>query len=254
MAKTPTTKLNLGCGARFLDDESWANADLMPKWRRVHRVNLNRPLPYRDCSFEFIYSSHVLDHFPLARAQRIVQEAHRCLKPGGVLRISVPDLAYCAQRYIQSYMQNELHPLRHEWHTIELIDQMTRTEYGGEKARFLAMATEKPQLMEWLKPLLGAEMRLHLDRRIEARPSLAQKIMALLKNLALRRNFETSGERHYWAFDKISLRDFIKKCGFKDPREMSWDHSDYAPFRTENLDAESGCQYKPGSIYMEAAK
>jgi predicted SAM-dependent methyltransferase len=46
-----------------------------------------------DATFDFAYSEHVLEHFPRATGRRIVDEIHRLLRPGGTVRIAVPDLA-----------------------------------------------------------------------------------------------------------------------------------------------------------------
>ena len=61
-------------------------------FRRVNYLNVARQWPYAADSFDAIYSSHVLEHLPLRGARVCVREAFRCLRPGGVLRISVPDL------------------------------------------------------------------------------------------------------------------------------------------------------------------
>ena len=61
-------------------------------FRRVHYLNVVRRWPFASGSFAAVYSSHVLEHLPLHGAKACVREAFRCLGPGGVLRISVPDL------------------------------------------------------------------------------------------------------------------------------------------------------------------
>jgi predicted SAM-dependent methyltransferase len=48
-------------------------------------------LPYADESVDEIYASHVLEHIPHARTALVLQEWRRVLKPGGVVRIGVPD-------------------------------------------------------------------------------------------------------------------------------------------------------------------
>lgn len=48
-------------------------------------------LPYADESVDEIYASHVLEHIPHARTALVLQEWRRVLKPGGVVRIAVPD-------------------------------------------------------------------------------------------------------------------------------------------------------------------
>lgn len=60
------------------------------------------PLPehYENDSVDEIRASHVLEHFPHAVVPEVVKHWTAKLKPGGVLKIAVPDFAYIAQAYI----------------------------------------------------------------------------------------------------------------------------------------------------------
>jgi SAM-dependent methyltransferase len=74
-----------------LSDERWA-AYRDGVFRRLRYLDLTRPLPYPDGAFEAVLGSHVLEHLTPAEAERLLRELHRVLRPGGVLRIAVPDL------------------------------------------------------------------------------------------------------------------------------------------------------------------
>jgi SAM-dependent methyltransferase len=56
----------------------------------------------RDATVETVYSSHFLEHVRRADALRFLRECHRILRPGGVLRLVVPDLRRLAERYVGS--------------------------------------------------------------------------------------------------------------------------------------------------------
>lgn len=58
------------------------------------------PLAYDDESVDVIRASHVLEHFPTAQVPEIVKHWASKLKPGGVLKIAVPNFAYIAQAYL----------------------------------------------------------------------------------------------------------------------------------------------------------
>lgn len=58
------------------------------------------PLECDDESVDVIRASHVLEHFPSAQVPEIVKHWASKLKPGGVLKIAVPNFAYIAQAYI----------------------------------------------------------------------------------------------------------------------------------------------------------
>jgi predicted SAM-dependent methyltransferase len=61
--------------------------------------DLTLGLPFADASVDYVYSSHVLEHFAPADADRLISEMQRVLKPGGLVRICVPDLAHAMALY-----------------------------------------------------------------------------------------------------------------------------------------------------------
>jgi predicted SAM-dependent methyltransferase len=50
------------------------------------------PLGVASDSAELMYSSHVIEHLPNEAGTRLIAEAYRCLKPGGVFRVSTIDV------------------------------------------------------------------------------------------------------------------------------------------------------------------
>lgn len=48
-------------------------------------------LPFANDQVLYFYSSHTLEHIPQEFVPHILREIHRCLKPGGALRITLPD-------------------------------------------------------------------------------------------------------------------------------------------------------------------
>lgn len=88
-------RLHVGCGTnRF---PGWVNADIDPRADLI--VFLERKLPFADGSLDRIYSEHVIEHVPYAVAVRFFREARRALRPGGVMRIAMPDLDELVERY-----------------------------------------------------------------------------------------------------------------------------------------------------------
>jgi SAM-dependent methyltransferase len=81
------TGLNLGCGQFPI--EGCLNVDLSPFAKADFTYDLRRlPYPFPDNSFERIEAHHVLEH--LEDPFLVMKELHRILKPGGLLRLSVP--------------------------------------------------------------------------------------------------------------------------------------------------------------------
>ena len=54
-------------------------------------ADATKRLPFRDCTFDLIYASHVLEHIPWYKTEEVLREWVRVLKSGGVLEVWVPD-------------------------------------------------------------------------------------------------------------------------------------------------------------------
>ena len=126
-------KINLGCGLRVA--QGWLNIDgslnamfaSWPNW--IHKIlyrlsgarqyytleeycdklenhqflnhNLALSLPLHENTLDFIYSSHFFEHLFKDDAANLLKACAQALKPGGIIRISIPDLAYAVSLYGQ---------------------------------------------------------------------------------------------------------------------------------------------------------
>jgi predicted SAM-dependent methyltransferase len=86
----PVRKLHLGCGDLFFP--GWLNTDGFPRRRDVAFCDVTGTFPFPDNSFDFIFTEHMIEHIDYVRAEKMIAECFRTLKPGGVLRVSTPDL------------------------------------------------------------------------------------------------------------------------------------------------------------------
>jgi len=94
--KFDKVKLHIGYGKNLFP--SWINIDIM---RDVDlRIDVRKGLLFEDNSVDFIYNEHFIEHLSADEAKSFFKECHRVLKPGGVLRIATPDLAYLIERYM----------------------------------------------------------------------------------------------------------------------------------------------------------
>lgn len=89
-------KLNLGSGDIVIP--GYENLD-------GKRGDTIYPLPHATGSVDEIRASHVLEHFPHRMTQAVLQDWVRALKPGGVLKIAVPDLTEIAKNYLNGTEQ-----------------------------------------------------------------------------------------------------------------------------------------------------
>lgn len=62
-------------------------------------LDICQPLPFDDGSLEWVYAEHLIEHVTLSDAIGWLREVRRALAPGGLFRVTTPDL----RRYVQSY-------------------------------------------------------------------------------------------------------------------------------------------------------
>lgn len=88
---------NIGSGSFF--HPLWTNIDFVsdhygPIQRNVvhHDLMSLQPLPIVSASADVIYTSHTIEHVKDRAVARLFEEAFRCLKPGGIFRVTTgPD-------------------------------------------------------------------------------------------------------------------------------------------------------------------
>jgi len=83
-------KLNLGCGNDI--KPGYINIDLYSNQKKVDLIADVRKLPFLENSVEELFSSHLLEHFPVRTVFSLLEEWHRVLKIGGKLELYVPNL------------------------------------------------------------------------------------------------------------------------------------------------------------------
>lgn len=88
--------LHLGCGYTILP--GFTNIDIR-KIDGIDRVSDVYPLDYKDNTFDLVYGSHLLEHFPINQTLDILKEWVRVLKKHGILRLSVPSLEALVKIY-----------------------------------------------------------------------------------------------------------------------------------------------------------
>ena len=129
---TGAVALNLGCGLSIAP--GWINIDNSPNarlarypWIRwalwklgilsdrhysvgwsdsIQTYNLKKTLPYKNSSVDYVYTSHFVEHLELKDSQRLMSEVFRILKPGGIVRVVIPDLALGARQYVAAIEAN----------------------------------------------------------------------------------------------------------------------------------------------------
>lgn len=101
-------KIHVGCGKRDFGPE-WIHVD-GEKYPHINHndVWLNW---YDENSVDVIYASHFLEYYDLERAGRLLENWYKCLKPGGILRLAVPDFEAMAKLYVSDPVKYPLNDL-----------------------------------------------------------------------------------------------------------------------------------------------
>lgn len=90
-------RLHVGCG--MVDAAGFVNIDLMD----APHVHVQRPIDdlslFADGCADLVYASHCLEHFGYRHSRTVLAEWARVLRPGGLLRVAVPDFAVIAHAY-----------------------------------------------------------------------------------------------------------------------------------------------------------
>ena len=63
-------------------------------------LDATRRWPLDDDAVEYVFSDNVIEHLPLEAARAMLVEAHRCLRPGGTIRIVTPDVRAHVEMYL----------------------------------------------------------------------------------------------------------------------------------------------------------
>lgn len=124
----PAVRLNLGSGPRAV--RGWVNVDkswspqvsrrpavrkllerlrvigpdqVAEGWQEdILRIDVTKHFPWREHSVDAIYSSHFLEHLSRTEAYMLLERCHRALRPGGLIRLALPDLEHAAHNYLDA--------------------------------------------------------------------------------------------------------------------------------------------------------
>lgn len=269
--------VNLGCGPVFVDSPQWLNLDFSPSSSAVRQANLLDRLPLADESASLVYSSHFLEHAPRALVAGLLQECLRVLKPGGVVRLVVPDLENLAREYLA--MRDKGEHDKANFVVLEMIDQCVRQVSGGELGRLYRQLNAQPKtsnaaMIDYIRMRTGEDFHQmdtvtkrfgleKLGRMVRALPNWIQRYWIHFCLLLLPAAFRSQnvslaavGERHQWLWDFHQIKAELEALGFKDVQRLSADTSTVPDFPFYPLDTDKHGQPRKGaeSMYIEACK
>jgi hypothetical protein len=280
--------VNLGCGSRFHPE--WRNFDLHSTSPNVSACNLLDGIPLPDESCDAVFNSALLEHLAAPSARNFLAECRRILKPGGILRIGVPDLEQIARIYLEKLEKclsgDTGAESDYDWIMLEFLDQMVRTRSGGAMADFVVRGPGNEAFIEQrigdeyrtMKASLGRsgaigarirqlggmrpEVRRHKIRqralRIpgDLRRAIASLFLSRTDRSALKHaRFRMSGETHLWMYDRFSLPRLLAESGFIDAGAKPAGESAIPGWREYGLDlGKDGRPLKPDLLFVECRK
>jgi len=241
--------LNLGCGTKVSSHPDVINIDwsillrirsnfllkaaapILLNGDRLRRFNslpdnlmvhdLSRGIPFPVDSVDVVYHSHVLEHLDRGVAKGFIAECARVLRPGGIIRIAVPDY----ERYCRAYLGH--------------------VEFCAAERDHAAIAEHDT----FFEPLLTMSVL-----REAHGTSTQTAVRRFIENLFLG-DARKRGETHQWMYDRFNLSWLLQSCGFVNPAVCTFETSSIADWLELGLDCDdAGDEYKPESLYVEAVK
>jgi predicted SAM-dependent methyltransferase len=91
------TKLHLGCGTKHIPGFTNIDIRYLPGVDEVNNIRFLRN--YKNDSVDLIYACHVLEHFGRWEYKNALLRWYEILKPGGTLRLAVPNFSAITARY-----------------------------------------------------------------------------------------------------------------------------------------------------------
>lgn len=277
--------LNLGCGFQYSTQAEWTNLDFVSRGENVIAHNLVNGIPFEDESFDLVYHSHVLEHFSKEDGNKFIKECFRVLKPGGIIRIAVPDLEQIVRNYLKcletglNNPTDKMNELNYEWMLLEMYDQTVRNHGGGNMGKYLYRDVIPNE--NFIYERLGEEARgirnSYLSSKNKTTSIVGSKeiksgpqnfivhFKSKLKKMLLARwgidekalaigKFRLGGEIHQWMYDRYSLSNLLKNAGCNNIQIKNAFKSAIQNWSDYNLDGKDSIIRKPDSLFMEATK
>jgi predicted SAM-dependent methyltransferase len=272
--------LNVGCGSVF--HPTWVNLDLVSNSVDVQAFDIRQGFPFPNSTFDACYSSHLLEHFTLEEARSFIEECFRVLKPGGILRVVVPDLEGITKSYLLALNQVKSGLVEavpnYDWMMLELCDQLVRTASGGQMYTYLLNSKIEDRI--FIRERIGSEadyfwqqntnstepniwLKLKSQSRTRLLKKLREKVAGFLVAIVAGREtqlafeegvFRHTGEVHRWMYDCFSLQRLLKNSKFNPVCLQSPYESQISNFNTYELDVVNNQVRKPDSIFVEGTK
>jgi ubiquinone/menaquinone biosynthesis C-methylase UbiE len=257
--------LNIGCGSKFHND--WINMDMASSAKEVRIANFLKGIPLADASMDVVYHSHVLEHFSRKDGEQLIAHCSRVLKPGGIIRIALPNLEVIVREYLAN-MEKALAGDRaaadnYDWMLLEMYDQTVRNKSGGEMGEWLfrekipneafVLKRVGTDVLKWREAAKNPSPRKKItwqDVKRKMRKTITSLMPGAIRKPLEIGQFRTGGEIHQWMYDRYSLKRLLEKNGFSQVEQRTAITSYISNWQDYGLDNPT----ETASLFMEAIK
>ncbi len=242
----------------------------------INICDIRHRLPLPPNTFDAVNACHVVEHLTPDECKEFLSEILRVLRPGGILRISTPDLETACAEYLNCLrdgLAKATHKniRRYRWAVLELIDQMVRDVSGG---RMLETLNKGDFDVDYIKHRNGdvfSDFYTSSGNKVKREPpdakSLIRKILSktpaeLLRAVRMKtrlfllgRDPRKTREANKWLYDRLSLRLMLEEVGLGDILVKSFGDSDIDSWEKYDFDRSNHGDYAlEPSLYMESRK
>ncbi len=250
-------KLFYNLGSGVFRHPAWTNVDIPGEWYDgtidiAQDFEELEPLPIEHETAEVVYTAHVLEHISQEAADNVLKNSYQILKPGGVIRIVLPDVDFYWANYKTNnaehfYMCN----VNEETATLKIkgpvkdipIEQGFLYEVVSSACSALDMDFKSP---------ISTEEFIHASREMDY-IDLLNWCVDHVDTRAHREQKMLGFHRNWWNREKV--RQCLVQAGFRNSniRDSSFGQSGQRVLRNTRY-FDLGSAYQQFSLYIEAQK
>tara|TARA_B100000424_G_scaffold57824_2_gene41880 strand:- start:5916 stop:6455 length:540 start_codon:yes stop_codon:yes gene_type:complete len=141
-------KVHLGCGKRNFGSD-WIHIDKSDYPHVKYHDVIN--LPAEENSVDIIYASHMFEYFDRKEALDVLNKWKYYLKPGGVIRLAVPNFEMYSKLYNDKVftLDNCIGPLYGKWSVSDSLTVYHKTTYDFISLKALLETVELKNIKLW---------------------------------------------------------------------------------------------------------
>jgi len=192
-----------------------------------HDLTKRKPFPFENNSVDFFYSDHTFEHLSNNDCEFAFKEMYRCLKPKGVVRISVPDADLLYKKYLEKN---------------EVFFKLLRVNFDAE-AFLLKGMNPKSESGYYHEDTPITEIFITsfaYAKRNESESSVRSKIKIMSKekffNSYIKNLKQDSSMHHINWFNSEKLKGMLIEVGFKNVYDSRAQESKFKEMRGKNFD------------------